>query len=74
MITGKRDIANAIECKWLSTGFDAKNIKSFRNIYPKGKNIVLATDVTAPYIKHYDKIKVKFKNINTIFKALDIEE
>lgn len=39
----------AIECKWTTEGFDARNLLAFRQVYPKGENFVVCQDVTRAY-------------------------
>ena len=39
----------AIECKWSSDNFDAGNLKAFRSLHPKGKNLLVAQDAGLQY-------------------------
>ena len=55
-----------IECQWSSKKFDPKNVKSFRKIYPKGKNLVVACDVDQAFEKRFDTFSVEFININQV--------
>jgi len=48
-----KDEPIAIECKWRAKKFDPKNLKIFRNQYPKGRNFVVAQDVSIPFKKDF---------------------
>jgi predicted AAA+ superfamily ATPase len=39
-----RGEADAIECKWKSTGAEWKNFQPFRSIHPKGRNILVTSN------------------------------
>lgn len=52
-----------IECKWKSSSFDPKSLKSFRAVYPDGKNIVVASDVKQSFSKSFAKEKVRFVSL-----------
>ncbi len=43
----------AIECKWSSSEFDPANLKTFRKMYPKGNNLLIAHDVDRAHSKRY---------------------
>lgn len=53
----------AIECKWKASSFNPRNLKSFRQNYKEGKNIVVANDIDRPYQREYDSMKVTFVNL-----------
>ena len=44
----------AIECKWSASNFDTANLRAFRRLYPKGRNLLFAQDVDRPY-EHKDQ-------------------
>jgi hypothetical protein len=60
----------AIECKWQADGFDPKNLISFRHQYPKGKNIVVSSDVTRSYEHRYDHLIVEFVSLESLQKLI----
>ncbi len=60
----------SIECKWNSTKFDPSNLKIFRRLYPKGKNIVVANDIDKDYVRNYDGITVVFASLESLFNYL----
>lgn len=55
-----------IECKWKASGFDPKNLKTFRKQYPQGNNFVVASDVDIPYERRYENITVSFVNLSQL--------
>jgi len=54
------DTYHAIECKWGTEGFDAKNLKTFRALYPQGKNLVIAPHRSEPHTRKLDGLNVTF--------------
>lgn len=56
----------AIECKWSASGFDAKNLRSFRHQYPEGENWLVAHDVDRPYERKVDDMRVEFMGIGDL--------
>lgn len=59
-----------IECKWRDTDFDPANMKVFRRIYPKGPNFVVAPGISRAYSKNYDRIMVRFVNLQELMREL----
>ncbi len=49
-----------IECKWSSTDFAPMAMQSFRRIYPRGENLVVANDVERSFTRSYGEVSVKF--------------
>ena len=47
------------------------SIKFFRNLYPHGKNYVVAADVKLNYEKRYDSLIVHFVDMNSLIKELE---
>lgn len=64
------DTYTAIECKWSTSEFDAKNIKAFRRQYPKGDTYVVARDVERSYPRSYDGIHVKVVNLSALVDTI----
>lgn len=60
----------AVECKWSLNHFDPKNIKSFRNLYPHGKNYVVAHDVHRSFTRKYENRDVQFINLEGFIKDI----
>ncbi|MBE0427841.1 MAG: ATP-binding protein [Nitrospirae bacterium] len=66
VFASRRSEPLAIECKWSESEFDHTNIKAFRRQYPKGENLVVASDVERPYMHTYDDIKVRFVRLEDL--------
>lgn len=49
----------AIEAKWKAEAFDALNLRSFRNLYPDGSNLLVAQNVDRPYTRRFGDLAVK---------------
>ncbi len=60
----------AIECKWSAGGFDSANLEAFRRQHPEGENVVLATDVKAPFQQNYGSVKVRFEGLDSFVSRL----
>ena len=59
-----------IECKWSADQFDAAALRSFRTVYPRGDNYVVAEDVGRPYEREYHGIKLKFVSLRNLIQDL----
>ena len=55
-----RGAADAIECKWSPDHFEPDNLRTFRTLYPKGRNLVVSPLVSASYTKRYGELSVRF--------------
>lgn len=62
----------AIECKWKTDVFDPANVAAFRRQYPKGENIVVATDVREPFKRSYGSLTVNFEGVGVARQGLSI--
>lgn len=60
----------AVECKWTANQFDPAGIQAFRRRYPKGRNVVVASDVRDAYSKRFGECRVRFVGISAIAGAL----
>lgn len=60
----------AIECKWSASEFDAANLKAFRKMYPKGKNLLVAHDVDRPYSRHSNDLPLEIVPLSEIAQSL----
>lgn len=56
----------AIECKWSADAFDPAGLKSFRGLYPKGKNYVVANDVKRAFNHRYGSLEVTFLGLEQL--------
>jgi len=66
IVAGRKGAPLAVECKWSASGFDATNLRAFRDYYPKGENVVAAQDVDRSYSKSYGDIEVRFESLRTL--------
>ncbi|MFC1586638.1 ATP-binding protein, partial [Fibrobacterota bacterium] len=51
VLASKKGEVHAVECKWKAAQFETDNVRSFRNLHPRGRNFVVATDITEPFKK-----------------------
>jgi predicted AAA+ superfamily ATPase len=63
VFAGRRKHPLAIECKWSAEKFDSRNLEAFRRQHPEGENVVLAEDVTRPYMRSYGDLRVRFESL-----------
>lgn len=54
----------AVECKSTSASFDASNLAAFRRAHPKGKNLVVAMDVTKPFREAHAGLEIEFVDLD----------
>lgn len=66
VLTGRKNVPTAIECKWSASEFNATSLQSFRIQYPKGENFVVAHDIDRSFTRTYNEIEVRFVNLNTL--------
>lgn len=55
-----RGAADAIECKWNAGAFDPRGLLAFREHAPRGRNLVVCANVTAPYTRTVAGLRVRF--------------
>lgn len=60
----------AIACEWSASGFDARNLRSFRHQYPDGENWLVARDVDRPYQRTIDGMRVEFIGVGDLAEKL----
>ena len=70
VLTRKRDVPVAIECKWTAAGFSPRQLLAFRRQYPDGKNFVVAHDVDTPFTREHNGIVVKFVNLDMLITEI----
>lgn len=73
VLTGRKRMPTAIECKWSASEFDATNIIAFRKLYPHGGNFVVAVDVDRPFSRTYNDIVIKFAGLADLMDVLGKE-
>jgi hypothetical protein len=60
VVPRRRDVVDAIECKWRADAFETRGLRAFRANYPKGRNFVVAPIEGAPYDRKTDGFEVSF--------------
>jgi len=59
-----------IECKWMQSTFDPKNLKVFRRIYPKGHNFVVCSNVDRPFVQNLHSLPVQFVSLPDLIQEI----
>ncbi len=70
ILSHRRKVPIAIECKWSEAGFSPRQLLAFRRQYPDGTNYVIAHDVDRPFETEFNGISVKFINLETLIADL----
>ena len=70
VLSRRRQLPLAIECKWAVSGFSPRSLHTFRRHYPDGMNFVVAHDVHTPWTREYNGISVKFVNLDTLIAEI----
>jgi len=60
----------AIECKSRSANFDATGLAAFRRAHPQGANLVVAPDVTTPFVEKHAALRVEFVGLEALIPRL----
>jgi len=66
--TGGR--VDTIECKWNPEAFESNGLRTFREAYPRGRNLILCPHVTTAYERNMGKLKVEFLPITELRAAV----
>ena len=61
----------AIKCKISADHFNDTGLKAFRRIYPDGKNLVVARDVTRSFSRRYGEMLVEFVGLDQLISYLE---
>ena len=69
VIPKSRGRVDAIECKWNPEAFDAHGLKTFREAYPVGRNLIIAPHVKTAYERKVGNLKVEFVPIEDLRAA-----
>jgi hypothetical protein len=64
-----RGRVDAINCKWNPEAFDVNGLKTFRESYPVGRNLVIAPHVKTAYERQMGNLKVEFVPIEDLRAA-----
>jgi predicted AAA+ superfamily ATPase len=63
VLASKRGSPMTIECKWKAATYEPDNLRIFRRHYPRGSNLVVTSDTTAPYDRTFGDLTVRFVGI-----------
>lgn len=63
----------AIECKWRAERFDPAALQSFRRLYPKGRNFIVAQDVERPFKRRFSELEATFCPLDSLIELLEEE-
>jgi predicted AAA+ superfamily ATPase len=64
---------DAIECKWNPEAFEANALRTFREAYPEGRNLVLSPHVMTGYERRMGDLRVEFLPIADLRQAVEVE-
>ncbi|MEI8311718.1 MAG: ATP-binding protein [Verrucomicrobiota bacterium] len=64
-----RDAVDAIECKWSANAFDGASLRTFRTLYPKGRNYLVTPSATVAYQKRKGDMDVTVCSPEEIFRS-----
>ena len=70
ILAGRKGSPVAIECKWSAAHFDPAGLQSFRSVYEKGDNFLVAADIEKPYQRKYGNVEVRFVSLKDLVKAI----
>jgi predicted AAA+ superfamily ATPase len=70
VLPDRRGTPQAIECKWKAAGFDPSNLAVFRAKYPKGANIVVASDVDRPHSRTHRGLTVRYVGLGSLMRTV----
>ena len=59
-----------IECKWTAEAFDPAGMQAFRRRYPRGINIVVASDVEQSFSKKFGDLPVRIVGLGALADTL----
>jgi predicted AAA+ superfamily ATPase len=68
VLAGRRGAPVAIECKASSANFDASGLAAFRRAHPAGVNLVVAADVTKPFVETHAGLRVEFTHLDGLVR------
>lgn len=71
VLPGRHNQVTALECKWSSRGYDARNLRAFRLQYPEGENLVVASDVAPAYQHTIGGLPVRFIGLGDLAARLE---
>ena len=70
VFVGRGKAPIAIECKIGSANFNGANLAAFRRGHPEGANLVVAADVTRPFVEKHAGLRVEFVGPDSLIRRL----
>jgi predicted AAA+ superfamily ATPase len=70
VVPRKRDVVDAVECKWNAESFETRNLLAFRAIYPNGSNYVLSPQTLKNYSRTMSGLKIEFISTRTLRETM----
>ena len=70
IIRGKDNFVHTLECKINPDNFNTNSLKVFRELYPKGKNLVICPFVSEMYVQKIDGYPVVFCPIENLTEVI----
>lgn len=61
---------DVVESKWTAETFEPDGVKAFRRRYTKGRNFVVASDVSVPYTRRFGGLIVRFIPLDGLSRHL----
>jgi predicted AAA+ superfamily ATPase len=62
---------DAIECKWNPDAFETNALRTFREAYPDGRNLVLCPNTQARWERQMSGLKIEFLPISALREAVE---
>ena len=70
VFVGRGKAPIAIECRIGSVNFNEANLAAFRRGHPAGVNLVVAADVTKPFVEKRAGLRAEFVGLDTLIRRL----
>ena len=69
-VLANRTAPSAVECKWTADAFDPAGLHAFRRRYPRGVNLVVASDIGQSFSKTFGSLLVRFVGLGALADTL----
>jgi len=60
VLAPRGDAPIAIEAKWRADRFDPAGMLAFRALHPGGRNFLVASDVTNPFVREMEGLEIRY--------------
>jgi hypothetical protein len=71
ILRGQNNLVHTLECKINPDNFNINSLKFFRELYPKGKNLVICPFLSEKYIQKIGGILVEFCPISKVAEHIE---